>query len=299
MGSGDVLFGMFAFTIFIMIVEEMISRRRRAKGPQTPRSGSPAEAGTDPDRPSGRPSRPFKDDAREQHSQALEALMRKEAELREWSRSHAYKPPHEEIRNKDADEDRDYADFVQKIWGLPGLDLPNLKFERIRFDGERSECILVSIVKVSNGALYVNAHENGRRCTFRADRNHHWSHDGHAVDGSAFVAVARGVSFDVAFARDDAPASISEALEPRNNRFGGSGRAFVIGYMNEFGIASFRVISGVLRSDGKLSARCHYRWGERRTFLFDRISAVADAQTGEVISREVFFAKRAPGRPRV
>lgn len=301
MQSGAVVFGLFALVLIVMAAEAVLARRRRRRKAAPWRSGSPppprmAQAAR-PAAPAQAPARPRGENGRENYARELENLLRKEAEIREWSRARAYKPPDAQDAAADDGQD-DYAAFVEEIWGLPGIPLPPLAFQRVRSTGERSECVLASLAKAPNGTTYINAYEAGLRRTFRADRRHHWTHDGHAVDESAFMAVARGVAPEIAFARDSPPSSISEALEPRNNRFGGKGAQFVIGYRNESGEASFRVISNVIRSDDRLSARCHYRWGERRTFLFDRISAVADARTGEIIPREVFFARRSTSRPR-
>src|ERR1700731_4221956 len=93
---------------------------------------------------------------------------------------------------------------------------------------------------------------------------------------SAFRAIRLGVDPEVALAPDPYPASYEAALEPAYNRVAAVGRAFVICYSRADREISYRVISNVVRAADHVSARCHFRWGERRHFLYQRLLGVRD-----------------------
>lgn len=236
---------------------------------------------TRPRRPSGSAATSRNEKGEEKHKQ------RREARSAPWYGA---------VAAEDSDDQGDdgYAEFVRSMWVLRGIPLGDRTFTRLTFHGERREVVLASLVTSAHGTGYINGLEAGVRKTFRADGHHHWSYDGHPVDEAAFAAIGAGVESEVAFAIDDPPKSAAEALDPKYNRFQTNGHQYVIGYVNAEGIASFRVISRVLRGDGKLSARCHYRWGARREFRFDRIQYAANALTGEVIPLPEFLSNRKP-----
>ncbi|MGQ0445547.1 MAG: hypothetical protein ACT4O2_10595 [Beijerinckiaceae bacterium] len=186
-----------------------------------------------------------------------------------------------------SDDDTDYDDdsyeaFVALMWRRPGIDLKKIPIERVWRSGEVFPAILVRLVE-GQGRLYINLYERETRKTDSADSRHSWQRNGAVIDSSAFQAIKLGVAPEVALAPDPYPASYEAALEPAYNRVAAVGRAFVISYSKADGEISYRVISNVVRAADHFSARCHFRWGERRHFLYQRLLGVRDAITRETI----------------
>jgi hypothetical protein len=128
-----------------------------------------------------------------------------------------------------------------------------------------------SFVWWSQGRLYINLYEGKTLKTCAADSRHCWQRDGAVIDSSAFQAIKLGVDPEVALAPDPYPDSYEAALEPHYNRVAAIGRAFVICYSKADGEIFHRVISHVVRAANRFNARCHFRRGERREFLYQRL----------------------------
>ena len=188
--------------------------------------------------------------------------------------------------NFDYDDDG-YEAFVALMWTQPGIDLKKIHAERVWRSGEVFPAILVQLVE-SNGRLYINLYEGKTRKTYAADNRHSWRRNGAVIDSSAFQAIKLGVDPEAALSPDSYPASFEAALGPAHNRVAAVGRAFVICYCKADGQSSYRVISHVVRAADHFSARCHFRWGERRHFLYERLLGVRDALTGETIELDNF-----------
>lgn len=211
------------------------------------------------------------DVARRAHYQAVERAHGQPAKNRE-----------------DVDDGEDhYDEFVAAMWQRAGIQLGGLRFERLTGPVAVS-CDLVSLVTGDNGARYLNVLEGGVRKTYSADGRHRWRHDGHDIDAAAFAAIARGAPAQEALRADPYPSSFEEAISPRCDRFPTKDQRPVISYEDSRGQLSYRVISRVVRQRDTFSARCHFRWGERRTFLFDGVRSVVDVETGEVVSLAKF-----------
>lgn len=195
------------------------------------------------------------------------------------------------------DDDNDYADFVRQKWLLPGPEI-GLALTRQRADGSKSFW-LKSIVGAENGTIYLNGIEDGRKISLAGDGRHRWEYLTHPVDASAFTAILAGVPPVTALLPEPYPATVADAISPEKNRARPEGRAFIIGYENAAGHRSYRVISGVRRDLQGFSANCHFRWGSRRDFRFDRLREVFDFETGEEFSIDQFRRnKRSKPRPK-
>lgn len=195
------------------------------------------------------------------------------------------------------DEDDDYADFVRQKWLLPGSEI-GLTLTRQRAEGP-SSFWLKSVVRTASGTIYVNGIEESRKISLAGDGRHRWEYQGRAVDTSAFAAMLAGISPETALQPEAYPATVAEALTPEKNRAEPQANAFIISYENAAGHRSYRVISGVRRDTDGFSAICHFRWGSRRDFRFDRLREVVDFETGEEIPIDDFRKKpRSKAKPR-
>lgn len=193
--------------------------------------------------------------------------------------------------NDDFDDDR-YSEFVTETWARSTTRLGNLQAVRIT-NGVRYPAFLVSISPPLGGGQggypYVNCIEDGRQVTFACDGRHDWEVAGLPVDSSAFRGIMLGVQPAKALGSRPPPQTPEEALSPDNDRHPARGRRFLIQYENGRGETSYRIISGVFRKqDGTFTANCHFRYGDRRTFRFDRVRQVADGDTGEEIPIDDF-----------
>lgn len=190
------------------------------------------------------------------------------------------------------DDDARYASFVSAMWKRPVADLGKLKGFRIGYTGKRYPVQLISLSKAEGGGyLYVNCYEAGEKKTYAADERHEWEVMGAKVDSSAFMGVALGVAPVVALGHRENPRTPEEARAAHNTVFKGSGRCLVIGYQDGSGQLSYRVVSKVVRQPqaGRFTANCHFRYGARRTFLFERLRSVEDADTGEPVDLTTFI----------
>jgi hypothetical protein len=189
------------------------------------------------------------------------------------------------------DDDDGYEAFVDLMCRQPGIDLKRIRLERVWRSGEVFSAELIRLVE-SNDRLYINLYEGGIPKAHAADNRHTWCRNGTVIDSSAFQAIKLGIDPGMALGPDPRPASWESALDPGNNRVSPVGRSFVICYTNAEGEISYRVISQVVRGADCFSARCHFRWGERRRFLYERLLEVRDANTGETIELEDFRSNK-------
>jgi hypothetical protein len=203
------------------------------------------------------------------------------------------------VEDDDSDYDHDsYEAFVALMWKQLGIDLKKIQVERVWRSGEVFPAILVRLVE-SQGRLYINLYEGKTRKTYAADSRHSWQRNGAVIDFSAFQAIKLGVDPVVALAPNPYPASYEAALEPAYNRVVAVGRAFVICYSKADGEISYRVISNVVRASDHFSARCHFRWGERRHFLYQSLLGVRDAITRETIESVDFRRNKSAAQKNV
>ena len=193
-------------------------------------------------------------------------------------------------------EDDDYAEFVAEVWRAPGAIKVEIVLQRVNYSGELVDSHLHSLLPRRDSGFYVNTIEAGLRKTYVSDR-HKWRRDGLDVDSSAFRAIQSGVDPNVALRFAPYPASVEDALAPGNNHFRAAHRCFVIGYRNGRGDLAFRAVSGVRRGADQFTAHCHFRWGERRTFLYSRLESIVDAESGEIIPVEKFADCSVPLSP--
>lgn len=190
---------------------------------------------------------------------------------------------------EDHDDGEDgYGAFVRRKWSLPGVACGSLAMMR----GDRP--VTLETIVEDGGRVYLNVVEDGVRKTYSGDGRHRWSRFGQSVDDSAFRAVLAGIPPATALAEEKRPQTPAEALATVRGET--RGRVFVIGYRNGAGEASYRVISDVRRGVDEFSARCHFRWGAQRQFRGDRLTFVADAETGEEIAVADFLARPPPRR---
>ena len=175
-------------------------------------------------------------------------------------------------------EDDDYGAFVESMWAQAEIALPELAAE---IDNER--CVIVSLASRHGGSVYVNAWVAGEKKTFVADR-HHWRFGDAEIDASAFVGVMRGAPVDRAFSADPHPNTIEEARRKDRTRNERPPASTVLPRRERY--VSWRVISRIWRGSDRLTARCHFRWGERRTFLHIGIIELIDLETGEIVPFE-------------
>lgn len=196
----------------------------------------------------------------------------------------------DEFSDDDLDGDDHYFGFVDQMWARGGIDLGGIRIQVTTSDGRASEWQLMSLVPGKGAYPYLNVLERGERRTYAADDRHRYARDGEEIDSSAFIAVARGVKPEVVLRREPAPGSVAAALSPEYDRYATTKRRFVIGYENRKGELSYRVISSLgLPTDPRFfSARCHFRWGQRRTFNIDRLRSVLDVETGASIPLDQF-----------
>lgn len=181
------------------------------------------------------------------------------------------------------DDDSGYNVIVNENWSLPGVNLNEL---RLRASSYSTLLTAISLVRAPNGRQYINALDGTKRKTFAVE-NSEWSQeDGRPIDQSAFLAIEAGSLPRFAIQPEPRPTTADEAFaKARGER---RGRAFLLEYEDGNGAPSYRVISDVRRSADKFSARCHFRWGMRRTFRFDRVRSVHSANDGEEIPLTLF-----------
>lgn len=178
--------------------------------------------------------------------------------------------------------DADYLAFVDEQWAKDGVDLSGYTLTRHTADGPRS---YEMHALVAPG--YLNCWDDLERKTFSSDRRHSWTLDGSPVAPMAFKAMLRGVAPDVAFLPDPHPSTPAEAVA--KDRHETADRRILMHYRNGDGVGSYRIISRPHRVAGGFSACCHFRYGKRRQFRFDRAISFANAATGEPIAPDAIF----------
>lgn len=192
---------------------------------------------------------------------------------------------------REEDDDTRYALFVAEKWSREGISLVGMVLHRIDRDGELVRSDLHSLVVDEVARLYVNTVEDGRRITLAGDSRHKWFRGEERVDETAWLAIFRGHKPSDVLRRAPYAASALEAMSPAFNRASGRGRRFVILYLNAQGDESWRMVSHVVRQADRFSAVCHFRYGERRSFLNSGLLEVVDPETGEALPLARFLAK--------
>jgi hypothetical protein len=187
---------------------------------------------------------------------------------------------------RDAEDDDHYKQFVDEMWASS-----DARPVRVRLERNGEDSFVRSIVD-RPGTIYVNTLEAGERKTYVADR-HRWTRDGLKVSDAGFRAILFGVPPDEALRFNRPPASVEEALAPANNHLAAE-NSLVINYRDAEGEDSYRVISEIRRGDDRFTSRCHWRWGERRTFLYGRLIRVINPVDGKEIPIEQFRTPRKP-----
>lgn len=206
----------------------------------------------------------------------------------------ARRPSPTDEEDDDYEEDPEYRRFVETMWRRPGVFLSGVTLTRL--GPEATQFRAHSLVDGENGYPYINGWEGSRQLTLAADDRHKWAFNGSPVDSSAFLAIAQGYPVAAALGPQRRPASAAEALSPEFDHVATTERRYLIHYVNADGHSSWRVVSRVFRSDDGFTARCHFRWGQRRTFRFDRVREVIDGTTGEEIPLDQFVSG-GPMRP--
>jgi hypothetical protein len=188
------------------------------------------------------------------------------------------------------DDEETYADFVARMW-----EKPTLTFAPIIAQRDGVACTIVAIVDLRRSYPYVNVWEAGQRKTYAGDHRHLWTRDGVTVDESAFLAVLSGENPNSALRAEPYPRTLEEALQ--KDRVQDDGRRFAIHYRNADHQVSWRIVSRIRRGREHMVARCHFRWGQRRTFRYDRIAEIVEIDTGEFIPvAEFAFGRPLPNR---
>jgi len=189
----------------------------------------------------------------------------------------------EEVYADDAD---DYDLFVANTWSRATIHTDTVTIE---INGE--PCNLISLTPGPHGYPYVNVRTSeGSRKSYAADSRHSWSVYGIPVKPDAFLAMMHGVNPITALHDDDAPETYEESL--RMDRIDDGEKRYAIHYENAEGERAWRVVSRVVRDFESFTARCHLRWGARRTFRWDRLLEVIDLKTGEIIPLASFQKSR-------
>lgn len=191
--------------------------------------------------------------------------------------------------NLEENDDDGYRAFVHEMWTHDGINLGAFALQRLSYAGP-IDCRLHSLVEGAPGRLYLNVYEGGERKTYAADSRHRWFHDGHSVDYSAFIGIMKGADPNIAF-KDAYPRSTEQAASREFDRFQTSDKRYVLCYRSSKGV-SHRTVSRVIRYKDRFSARCHFRWGERRTFCNEGLVSVFDLQTKKDIRVESFLSKQ-------
>ncbi len=175
--------------------------------------------------------------------------------------------------------DDGYAEFVAAMWCRKGVSLGRVVLQR-----GGTDCVMIGLVIDDRGRKYLNVAEAGVRKTYAADGRHRWFRHGEPVDASAFTAVALGHDPDKALRFEAPPADALTAVQPSNDRWPTTKRKFLLCYRNRRGETTFRIISELIRHGAEFTARCHFRWGDRRTFRKDCVEGILDLATGKVLS---------------
>lgn len=102
-----------------------------------------------------------------------------------------------------------------------------------------------------------------------------------------------GPRLDIEQALNDVepPGSFEEALAPENNHVQAE-HPLVINYRDAEGHESWRVVSDIHRGRDYFTACCHWRYGEPRTFRYDRLIQIINPEDGEIIPLKQFKSQR-------
>lgn len=185
--------------------------------------------------------------------------------------------------------DTNYDAFVAEQWSKAGVDLKGITLVRL-IDGEQQSHQLHSMVE----PYYLNCLYDGTRKIFVPTRQR-WTLDGAEVEPIAFTAIMRGVPPAVAFRPDRRPATPAEA--EAKDRHVTTDRRILLHYRDGAGREAYRIISRPSRSSAGSTAACHYRYGERREFRFDRVLSLSNAATGEFIEPSAIFKGNRAKKP--
>lgn len=213
-------------------------------------------------------------------------LLKKRDQAEARSDPEPWLQPSLKVRSVPDDDDDRYRQFVDEMWASETACPVGVPLER---NGENS---FVESLVDRRGTIYVNAFEAGERKTYVANR-HRWTNDGFKISDAAFRAILCGTPPAVALRFDRPPASVDEALSPDNNHIAAD-NVLVINYRDAVGEEAYRVVSDIRRGDDRFTARCHWRWGERRTFRYDRLVSIIDPVSRTEIPIEEFRNQRKP-----
>ena len=185
------------------------------------------------------------------------------------------------------DDDDDYSQFVESRWAAATTPL-GLKSMSVN---DRA-CIVHSLTPAPDRAPYVNLTFVGspRRLSFAGDDRHRWAIDGQRVSHAVFRAICEGRATADHIRPDDYPATMDAALAA--DRFPTKQRRLALEYASADGVVTWRVISRVQRGPEYLYAVCHLRWGDPRSFRYDRILTLLDIETGKRIDLPAYIARR-------
>lgn len=176
------------------------------------------------------------------------------------------------------DVDDDYDQFVASSWASATMPMGA---KNMAVNGRA--CIVHSLTPAPDRAAYVNLTFPGspRKCSFAGDDRHRWSIEGQRVSPAIFRAICEGSATADDIRPDDHPATLEDALAA--DRFPTTQRRMALQYASADGVVGWRVISRLQRGPDCLYAVCHLRWGDSRTFRYDRILTLLDIDTGERI----------------
>lgn len=153
-------------------------------------------------------------------------------------------------------------------------------------------CILHSLTPGPDRAPYVNLTFVGstKKLSFAGDDRHRWTIDGQRVSPAVFHAICESRATPDDIRPDDYPATIDAALAA--DRFPTKQRRLALEYASADGVVTWRVISRLQRGPEYLYAACHLRWGDSRSFRYDRILTLLDIETGKRIDLPAYIARR-------
>lgn len=185
------------------------------------------------------------------------------------------------------DDEDDYSDFVQESWAAATIQCGDISVE---VNGAASA--LHSLTPSPRGHPYANLFFGPSRArkTLATDNRHRWAIGGHRISPSVFRAIIEGRAGISDIRPDEQPDTLEEALA--FDRFPAKGRRMALQYRSADDIIAWRIISRLQRGPEELYALCHLRWGDSRTFRYDRILTLIDIETGQIIDINAYLAKQ-------
>lgn len=188
---------------------------------------------------------------------------------------------------QDEEDDEHYAQFVAATWAAKSVACGPTPME---VNGR--SCIVHTLTPAEGKPPYVNLVFAGssRRYSYAGDSRHRWTIGGQRVSASVFKAIAEGSASPADIKPDDHPATLDDALAL--DRLTTTRRRFALQYASADGIVSWRVISRLQRGPDHLYAACHLRWGETRSFRYDRILTLLDIESGHTVDMVAYIARR-------